>query len=193
MRFSSRGKFLGVENLAPAAATKAAPANDKPVAPGQAIDSVAFTVAAITQALPTLWPEKDVQNGDTWQAEINWPLPSPTNPKTMVPTQLGKWDMTLKGEENVGGKVLQRVGLVGTINVDSAQFEAPNAKEATKMRGKTKQDVKGDVWFDAAAGHIVRTDLIVGAHVEGGPKDNKDGQSWADFTGSVQLNLKPTV
>jgi hypothetical protein len=191
VRLSPKGRVLGVENLA--AAPKPAPAANAPVNPGMAIDRAALLVATITRALPSLWPEKDVQNGETWNAEINWPMPSATDPKTVVPTQLGKMDLTLKGEETVEGRVLQRVGLQGTLNVDSSLFEAPGQKAAAQMRGKTKQEVKGDVWFDAAAGYIVRTDLVVGAHVEGGPKVGTDNQAWADFTGSVLLNLKPAA
>lgn len=191
MRLTPQGKLLGVENLAPT--PKTAPAANKPVPAAQAVDRVTFLVAAITKALPTLWPGKDVQVGETWKAEVTWPLPSATDAGKVVPTQLGQWDLTLKGEETIEGRVLQRVGLEGTLNVDSALFEAPGQKAAATMRGKAKQDLKGDIWFDAAAGEVVRTDLVVGAHVEGGPSVGKDKQAWADFTGSVQLNLKPAA
>ncbi|MBW3637534.1 MAG: hypothetical protein KY445_13885 [Armatimonadetes bacterium] len=187
LRISSQGRVLGVQDLQPK--TTAAPKkDDKPVAAAQAIDRSALVMASVIRALPTLWPGRDVQNGEKWKAEISWPVPSPTDPKKMVPTQFGAWDLTLKGAETVGGKILQRVGVVGTLAVDSAQLAPADAKDAKKPRGKGKQDVKGDVWLDAEAGQVVRADLIVDARAEGG-KDAAS-QAWMDFTGTVQLNLK---
>jgi hypothetical protein len=188
MRFSKDGRLVGIENLAPA---KPAPAADpRPVAPADAVDRAALMVASITQALPTLWPGRDVKNGDTWKADISWPVPSATDPKKMVPTQFGQWDLTLKGEEMVDGRILQRVGLVGTINVDSAQFMPADqkTKAANLPHGKAKQEINGDVWLDAKAGQIVRADMIMGARFEGGQSAKSKGM--ADFTGSILFNLK---
>ena len=193
MKTENRG-FLPLSALEPSqyaktpATPKAPQKDEKPVDAAQAINKSALVMASIIRALPTVWPGRDVQNGEKWKAEMSLPLPSPTDSKKMVPTQFGAWDLTLKGAETVGGKTLQRVGVVGTLAVDSAQFAPADAKNAKLPRGKGKQDVKGDVWLDAQAGQIVRADLIVGAHAEGG-KDAAS-QAWMDFTGTVQLNLK---
>jgi hypothetical protein len=180
---------VGFRNIAPVAAPKTAPsANNKPVEPAQAINQVPLLTAVITRALPMLWPGRDVQVGETWKANISWPTPSPTDPKTTVPTEFGTWDLTLKGSETVGGKELQRVGVVGQLAIDSTQFETPDQKAVARPRGKASQNVTGDFWIDADAGQIVRANLVLGARAEGGK--SKADQSWADFTGTLQLNLK---
>lgn len=185
LRISPQGRFLGVLNLQPKVAE--APTDKKPVDAAQAIDKSALLMANIIRALPTLWPGRDVQVGEKWKAEISWPVASPTDPKKMVPTQFGAWDLTLKGPEIIGGKTLQRVGVVGALAFDSAKFQP--VADAAKPRGKGKQDVKGDVWLDAEAGQIVRANLILGARAEGG-KDAAN-LAWMDFTGTLLLDLKP--
>ncbi len=184
LRISRQGRVIGVQNLAPKAPV-APQADDKPVAAAGAINKGALMTAAIIQALPTLWPGRDIAPGESWKAQVSFPVASPTDPKKLTPTQFGEWNLTLKGAETVGGQQLQRVGVVGSLSVDSAQFTPPTAKTP---RGVAKQDVSGDLWLDAASGQIARADLVVGARVEGG-KGTKDA-SHADFTGTLQLNLK---
>lgn len=188
IRVSREGKLVGFKNLEPKTVAKTAPQADKPVAPAQAIDQTAMLLAAITRALPTLWPGHDVNVGDTWKANVTFPTPSPTQPKTSVPTEFGAWDLTYKGSETVAGKELQRIGVVGKLAVDSNQFDTPDQKSVVKPRGKASQNVSGDFWVDADAGQIVRADLVLGARAEGGK--TKDDQTWADFTGTLQLKLK---
>ena len=186
-RISRQGRFLGTKNLETKGATTPK-TDDAPVDAAQAIDRSALLTAAIIRALPTLWPGRDVQPGETWKANISFPVPSKTESGKTTAAQFGEWDLTLKGEETVAGRALQRVDLKGTLDVDSAQFEAPKGAKTAQPRGKTKQNVSGDVWFDAAAGQIVRADLVIGARVEGG-KSAAD-EAWADFTGTLQLNLQ---
>jgi hypothetical protein len=183
LRISRQGRVIGLQNLAPKAAP---PKQDAPVAnPADAINRGALMTAAIFQALPTLWPGRDIQVGESWQTQVIFPVASPADPKKVTPTQFGEWNLTLKGEETIGGKPLQRVAVKGSLSVDSAQFAVPTAKAP---RGVAKQEISGDLWLDAAAGQIARANLVVGARVEGA-KGTKD-QSHADFTGTLQLNLK---
>jgi hypothetical protein len=184
LRISRQGRVIGVQNLAPKTPV-AAKTDDEPVDVASAINKGALMTAAILRALPTLWPGRDIAPGESWKAQVNFPVASPTDPKKVTPTQFGEWNLTLKGAETVAGRQLQRVGVVGSLSVDSAQFAVPTAKAP---RGVAKQDVSGDLWLDAANGQIARADLVVGARVEGG-KGTKDA-SHADFTGTLQLNLK---
>ncbi len=189
LRISRQGRVLGVQPLqtkTPAVKTPATNApNDQTVAAGAALNQGALVTAAIIRALPTLWPGRDIAEGESWQALVTFPVAAPNDPKKLTMTQFGAWDLTLKGAETVGGRELQRVGLKGSIKVDSAQFAAPNAKTP---RGVAQQEISGDLWFDAAIGQIAKADLLVGARVKGG-EGTKD-QSHADFTGTLQMNLK---
>lgn len=187
LRISRQGRFLGVQPLQP----KAAPATKnegEAVDPAKAIDKSALMMASIVRALPTLWPGRDVKVGENWKTEISVPIPSKTDAKTLVPTQFGTYNWTLKGTEVVGGKSLQRVGVTGELNVDSAQFRPNDAKNP---RGVAKQSVSGDVWLDAKAGQIERAELVLGARVEGGQTPKSQG--FADFTGTLQLDLKKAL
>ncbi|HEX9997315.1 MAG TPA: hypothetical protein VGB45_09245 [Abditibacterium sp.] len=186
-RISRQGRFLGVKELEKPKVT-APEADDAPVAPTAAIDRSALLMASIIRALPTLWPGRDVQTGETWKANISWPTPSPTNSGQTTQTQFGDWNLTLQNTETVAGRALHRVAVKGNLKVDSAQFEATKTVNKAKPSGKTAQTVSGDLWFDAAAGQIVRADLVLGARVEGG--QNAESQAWADFTGTLQLNLQ---
>lgn len=188
LRISRQGRVIGIQSLeakAPAAPPAKDEADDKTVDPAAAIDRGALLTAAIIRALPTLWPGRDIAPGESWQAQVVFPVASPADPKKVTPTQFGQWDLTLKGAETVGGRQLQRVGVAGSLGVDSAQFTAPTA---TAPRSVAKQEISGDLWFDAAAGQLARADLVVGARVEGA-KGTKE-QSHADFTGTLQLNLE---
>ncbi|PQV64499.1 hypothetical protein B1R32_105182 [Abditibacterium utsteinense] len=183
LRISRQGRFVGMQDLR----AKTAPATkneEETVDPAQAIDRGTLLMTSLMRSLPTLWPGRDVQVGETWKSEISIPVPSPTDSKTLVPTQFGAYDWTLKGTEIVGGKELQRVGVVGKVNVDSKQFRPANPKTPG---GVAQQSVSGDVWLDAAAGQIQRADLVLGARVEGG--QGPKSQGFADFTGTLQLDL----
>lgn len=187
LRISRQGRIVGVQPVQPK--TVAAPEKEGPaVDPAQAIDKGALMMTSLIRALPTIWPGRDVQVGEAWKSEISVPVPSKADPKTLVPTQFGAYNWTLKGTEVVGGKSLQRVGVTGEINVDSAQFQPTNAKNP---RGVAKQKMSGDVWLDANAGQIERAQLVLGAHVEGGQTPKSQG--FADFTGTLQLDLKSAL
>lgn len=181
-QISPQGKFVGFKNLGPQTATRA-PQNAKPVDPAQAVDRSALLAASIVRALPALWPNRDVQNGETWKATLLWPAPKSGG--GTVPTQFGAWNLTFKGSETVAGQSLQRVGVEGTLSVDSAQFRAATA---AAPRGQTTQTVNGDLWLDAQAGRIARADLQIGARAQGG--QSEDALAKADFKGTLQLNLQ---
>lgn len=192
LRVSRQGRVIGVQDLDAKPAAQTAPAaDDKPVDAAAAINQGALVTAAIINALPTLWPGRDVQIGESWRAKVVFPIASPADKTKITPTQLGEWQLTLKATEFVAGRELQRVAVIGMIKADTSQFMVPSAK-IPPVAGK--QDVKGDMWLDAAAGQIVRADLVVGASVETGKGlTEPTEQGHADFTGTLKLDLKKAV
>lgn len=164
----------------------------------------AMVQSMILRALPALWPDNDVNVGDKWATEIKWPLvPAvPANPGTAAqpggpagppadgaapPAPLGKFDFTLRGEEEVAGRKTQRVAVKGLIETDEAKTaalartaapvpDAANAKEPGRGGGAApaaprlqyaRQEIKGDLWLDPEAGQIVRVELDIQSHVVG--------------------------
>ena len=207
LQISPQGRFVGFQPLAPKTAPAATTTPANPVEPAAALDRTAMMTAAVVRALPALWPGRDVQVGEKWKAEISLPAapattvpPTTTAPATppatapattAAPTAarpLGTWNMTFKGAEEVEGRTLQRVGVVGQVALDSTQTPAAQRAAGTAS-GKIKQDVRGDLWLDAAAGQIVRADLTLGVQAEGG--QNEEQKARMNFIGTLQLNLKP--
>lgn len=200
------GRVKGVKELSkngqllPTQATKAQsePAADE-ATPADALDKGAFISSLILRALPTLWPQKDVQPGDTWKTTL--PLPpalarTPEIAQTAAP--LSQWTMTLKGQEVVDGVSLWRVGIVGAIEVDGQNLPAPAAPkkgaQPVPALENLSQKVDGDLWFDAAQGQIVRGEMVVDARVQShtiGENGRNSEPSWADFTGTFGLRLQP--
>ena len=174
---------------------------DKPgaVSPADAVDKGAFISAMVLQALPTLWPQGDVQPGDTWKTTLPLPPAFARNAdvaKGAAP--LSEWTMTLKGEEVVDGVSLWRVGVVGGIQVDGQSLPKPDVPKANEKPvpelENLSQRVDGDLWIDAQQGRIVRGDMVVDARGQSHTVDNKGRSSdpaWADFTGTFGLRLQP--
>jgi hypothetical protein len=152
------------------------------------------------RAVPSLWPGKDVAIGESWDAVVPWPLPD----GTLAAEPLGHFSLTLKDTETVNGKTLHRVAVEGSLKLDEAKLAQVNQGIDQTAKGKEPvaktlltaagQDVKGDIWFDAAAGQIQRAELVLNSRTASRnqkPGARPGGQSWADFTGTLQLQLKP--
>ena len=170
----------------------------KTVTPEEAVDKGAFITSLVLSALPTLWPQSDVQPGDTWKTTLPFPTAFARDAATAKgAAPLSEWTMTLKGQEVVDGLLLWRVGIVGGIQVDGANL----AKPATPKKGEKpapaldnlSQRVDGDLWFDAAAGKVVRGDMVIDARGQSHTVDTagrRSDPSWADFTGTLGLRLQ---
>lgn len=173
-------------------------ADEETVAPAEAIDQGAFITSVILRALPTLWPQRDVQPGETWQTTL--PLP-PAFARDAATAQqaapLSEWNMTLKGQEVVDGVSLWRVGIAGGIQVDGQNLAAPK----TPQKGENpvpalenlSQRVDGDLWIDADKGQVVRGDMVIDARGQSNSVDStgrKGESAWADFTGTFALRLR---
>ena len=194
------GKLLASDAVA-SRARNVADQNPETVAPEAAIDKNAFATSIILKALPTLWPQGDVQPGDTWKTTL--PLPTafartPEAAKNAAP--LSEWTMTLKGEEMVDGASLWRVGIVGGIAVDGKVLPKPatpkkGEKPVAELENLT-QRVDGDIWIDAAKGQIVRGDMVIDARGQSHTIDDRgraSDPSWADYTGTFGLRLRDTT
>ncbi|MBV9469536.1 MAG: hypothetical protein JOZ57_09865, partial [Abitibacteriaceae bacterium] len=202
-----------------------APAGKKPQGAGLPLDLQGILSAMMLRALPTLWPDHEVNAGDKWTTDLNWPLPAKITGDGAAPdaaaapqfVPLGKFDMTLRGEEEVAGRKTQRIAVKGMVDIDEktaaalAQSVPPQLHKAGAAKANapalqhSKQQFSGDLWFDASAGQLVRVEMdvqsLVTAHNVGGQtangqkknaqaKPNPDEDSAMAFNGTLQMQLR---
>jgi len=198
LQVGTDGALKGIEPIGPAPA----------ISPKKAFEN-SVGIAAIVRALPALWPSRDVQVGDTWQANINVPgLERPAqNGEPAKP--LGAFDMKLEGEETIDGQKYQRVAVKGDIDLDGKTLYSvfppapagaltPTADENARVKPQPRLDhftqtVDGHLWFDAARGQVARAALILGGRAQATtPKagGQPGSPSWVDFTGTLNMNLQ---
>lgn len=196
LEISERGRITGAvprdaqgnikEPEAPA--SPAAPAANGAAAnratPG--LDWARLAQSMIWRAIPTLWPTAAVKPGETWTSEVSVPLPDAAAPNGLAPAELGRFNFTLRGLEEVAGKRVARVSIKGGVSVDdktaraigelakqeggqvapeaARQVESARANQAKKSDyeqklSKASQSVEGDLWVDPESGHVVRAEL----------------------------------
>lgn len=255
LQISDRGR---IQNAVPikskADAAKADEAPKAPVDAATAFNPASMFQSMLLRAVPTLWPATAVKVGETWTAAITWPAPekktvaddAAAGDKELKPIDIGKFDFTLRGAEQVAGRKLLRIAMKGEFAIDEKKAEALQdsartlqnggatpteakapvagdappeedvAAAAAKARARRKggqwaqklksssQTVDGDLWFDAAAGQIVRAELSletelvtrdVPVEAEGEDKApaapaGKAADSQMSFSGTMQLQLK---
>jgi len=198
LQVGTDGALKGIEPIGPAPA----------ISPKKAFEN-SVGVAAIVRALPALWPSRDVQVGDTWQANINVPgLERPARDGEAA-KPLGAFNMKLEGEETIKGQKYQRVAVKGDIDLDGktlysvfppapAATLTPTADENTRAKPQPRLDhftqtVDGHLWFDTKRGQVARAALILGGRAQATtPKAGGQGgsPSWVDFTGTLNMNLQ---
>ena len=189
------GKLLASAAKTPAPARQVA--DDAPVAPAEAIDKGAFISSVILQALPTLWPQRDVQPGDTWKTTLPLPVSFARDAATAQDAApLSEWTMTLKEQEVVDGVSLWRVGVVGGIQVDGKTLAKPalpkQGEKPVPTLENLSQRVDGDLWIDAAKGQVVRGEMVIDMRGQSNTLDaaGRGGDAaWGDFTGTFALRL----
>ena len=194
------GKLLAAPSR-PAALARPVADDAAPVAPGAAIDKGAFISSMIFQALPTLWPQHDVQPGDTWKTTLALPTAFARDAATAQgAAPLSEWTMTLKGQEVVDGVSLWRVGVVGGIQIDGQTLAKPTLPKKGENPVPTlenlTQHVDGDLWFDNAKGQIVRGDMVVDMRGRSNTLDatgRAGDAAWGDFTGTFGMRLRDAV
>ena len=150
------------------------------------------------QMLPTLWPGREVAAGETWSVESRLPVPSQKEGTPLELLPFGKFDLTLGDEEEIGGKRAYRVALKGTFDIDKAKAARLNPAGKGSRLENASQKIDGDLWFDAAAGQLVRADLKLSGGLAGfiaqpakSPADTPTAYAASQrFNGTLKLNLK---
>jgi len=196
-------------------------ANDAKNSPGAPINVAGLMRSAFFQMLPAPWPAHEVEIGDTWTIVSRLPIPAAktdedkteaanaddakTDEAAPAPAfqvlELGKFDMTLKGEETLDGKKALRVGVVGTLSLDAAKAKILNKAAGNKAGGNkvssATQKISGDLWFDANAGQFVKAALVLKGQMKGvggtpakGAEKAKTWGSTQSFYGNIGLKLK---
>jgi len=199
VKIGKNGHIKGFEPIQANAPAANGATPQAPNAIGAATIQPSMMAALISQALPALLPDKEVQKGDQWKSDVKFAAVARTNEQTGEVLPLGSFDMILKGEENVAGKSLWRIGVKGKVDVDGEKVNALS-KQAPQTRGNAAvpqlesatQTVEGDIWFDAQAGQIYNAELILGSNTSTflpAKPGKKSEPSWLDFTGTLTMKL----
>ena len=199
----------------PATPGPATPRPATPANPGEAQEHPAAKIAKfinlwLTSSLPSLWPDRDVQPGDTWTAEIRPPLGSALSHGALARLApfltLGAFKFQYQGDELQEGHKVAHVTMNGQVEVDgllaallSDEIAKTGAGAMVKGMRLTdaKQTVDGDLWFDADAGQLVKAILNLHSHAGGTLPKAPDAPatiglpkpSTLDFDGIVQIQL----
>lgn len=168
--------------------------------------------SALLQALPAIWPGREVNVGEPWTVEPQIPLPAhgagddaAATPAVQM-TSLGKFDLVLRGEEEVEGRKTHRVAVRGALTLDehSAALLSEGAGDRSNNgapRGQrlidASQTVDGDIWFDASAGQIVRAVLKLQTQARNQgttrARNNTQPRTWNSaqkFAGTLEMKLR---
>lgn len=204
-----------VDGLVPLKGTAPEPGKTAPEAPqkkpaagapnGTPIDWPAVVQTFISRALPAVWPERDVQPGDTWTGDVRWTANQTPNAKaTDVAPAIGTFKFVLRGEEEVAGRKLHRVAVDGAVDVDARRAaelapksSRPGQPPAGSLTG-AHQKVVGSLWVDADAGQVVRVELNLQANAKGkmAPQpqnktaNDAGGEGQFDFVGNLRMQLR---
>lgn len=152
----------------------------------------------ITRSIPPLLPAQDVEIGDTWTTNVEWPT-VPGAPVTEKKAPAGKFDFKAVAEEEIAGRKTWRIAVDGVVTANDVSTKA--ASQRLEQRDDTKgvklpkllsmtQKMKGDVWFDAAAGQVVKVDMHLDTTAEGREAEGKAASGDMNFSGTMQLDLR---
>jgi hypothetical protein len=218
LRISKMGRLEGIvplkQQTANANGTQKEEANQqrKPSRLGGLFNIEGLLRSALLQALPAIWPGREVSAGEQWTVEPQIPLPArataddaATN-RAIQMTSLGKFDLTLRGEEEVEGRKMHRVAVQGALTLDerNAALLSDEVAERTNngaLRGQrlvnASQTVDGDIWFDASAGQIVRAVLKLQTQAKNQgttpARNNAQPRTWNSaqkFAGTLEMKLR---
>ncbi len=204
MRFTKSLRVTGFEALKEKSAAAAPEAT--PDGQGKATIGVATMIQGmIARSIPPLLPTTDVAIGDNWTANVEWPtMPGAkpnANEKPRAP--IGKFDFKALSEEEVQGRKTWRIAVDGTLQaVDLETKDAgENLQKQSAVAGQNfpfklpalmtmSQKIKGDVWFDAVAGQIVKMDVRLNSAAEGRPSLGKPTDGTMSFNGKLLMELR---
>ena len=113
----------------------------EPIQGAGAIGQSTVITAVILRALPSLWPSRDLQVGETWQANVDFPGLERLAQGDTPAKPLGSFDLKLEGAETVAGKQLQRVHIKGDLDLDGKTIEAafPARRQCLQRRQAAAQ------------------------------------------------------
>jgi hypothetical protein len=195
------------------AATGDATKAPKSTVPGVLAQEMSTLIpTALLQALPQLWPGRDIKVGEKWTVQPKLPVlgkagaAKDTADKdgkiTPQMISLGDVNMTLLQEETVDGLSTQRVAIAGTLALDAAKSAALMGNTAQKAGDRRltslKQTINGDIWFDDKAGQIVKMVVKLNTQSAGvGTAKAKDTtskprpwKSYQNFDGTLAMQLR---
>jgi hypothetical protein len=172
------------------------------------LQTLTLMQAMMARSLPPLLPSRDVNIGDTWTANVEWPQ-VPNAPKSEAQKPVGAFNLKAIGEEEVLGRKTWRIAFDGTVQLDEAQAKliGDEIEKTRDDKGKAAnrpavggmqlpklftlvQKVKGDLWFDAVAGQIVRTDLQLTSNGQTRKDEKSKADGDFDFSGNLKMELR---
>lgn len=203
LRITKSLRVLGAQPLADKVESEAAAAPEEDEKPASKsplpFNFPAMMQAMITRVIPPLLPTKDVAIGDTWTANIEAPVLPGAAATAVKKAPLGKFDFKALAEEEVAGRKTWRISVDGVLKVTDLSTQAATDALRKSDKGKNArlpkllsltQKMKGDVWFDAAEGQIVRVDMNVDATAAGREAEGKDADGDMTYNGTVQMDLR---
>ena len=207
INLSRLGRIQGVTAIPSSTATATATATAKNAVSStrsvpriiEVADDGASMLQKWLDVMPDVWPNRDLQIGDTWSVESKMPLANA--PGGFL--NLGSMNFKLVGQETVSGVTLQHLALNGTFAIDAAKAAILNAakpkSDASKGTAQIVSDSKtltGDLWFDANAGRVARAALKIAATntMSGTTKPDAQGatHAWTStqgFAGTFGMQL----
>ena len=197
LKIGKGGDVLGFVPLAGAAKVPAKTDKKSPFP----IDFQSIMQSAMGNVMPQLWPARDLKDGESWSVEPTVALPGKDAAK------LGTVNLKLVGAEKIDGRDVQHVTVQGELNINkemaAEMAKARPAALAAANAGnidRVKQVINGDIWFDAAAGQMVRAVMKLHLQSEGSgtaksriDDDAAAPKPWTstqEFEGTMRLNLR---
>ncbi len=190
------------------------PAQDQQPAPqAQPSNSVlpaglpAVIQGIVTSMIPPFLPLDDVNVGDTWSADISWPaMPGVIAPGSLPQEGPGKFNFQAVAQEELQGRKTWKIAVDGEVKISDLATKPANAaiQQRATAAGQqlpfaipnlvsVTQKVKGDIWFDPAAGHAVKFDLRLNTNAESRIALGKAADGKLQFNGKVLAELRKTT
>lgn len=203
LRFTKNLRVTGAVPLRKEATPEPATADKKPETNTLPIDVPAAMQAMIVRAIPPLLPLQDVSIGDTWNANVEWPTAPGVAPGVAPRPPAGQFTFKALAVEEVAGRSTWRIAVDGTMK--ASEVSTRSADEALEKRRQEGQNVlpfklpnflsiaqkmKGDIWFDPAAGQIVKMDARIETTSEGRNVTGKDTDGVMNFNGRLKMDLR---
>jgi hypothetical protein len=161
LEISRYGQVQRVVSLRTSPAANGAAKDPKPGTPGVLTQEMSTLVpTALLQALPQLWPGRDIQVGEKWTVQPKLPVLAKSDAAKDTPgaqpqmISLGDIDLTLVQEETVEGPRNAARGDCGHVGTGCCQDRCADGQRATGTRGS--QCAPDQPQADHQRRHLVR-------------------------------------